>query len=105
MATFVVSYTACMQTLEQLLNGDLKGSTRLKLSCGLKEFPLEILDLADTLEILDLSGNRLSALPPEFASLRKLKIAFFSDNNFIEFPAVLGQCLALEMIGFKACHI
>ncbi|GAB2546739.1 leucine-rich repeat-containing protein kinase family protein [Rufibacter soli] len=94
-----------MQTLEQLLAGELKGSTRLKLSCGLTHFPEEILDLADTLEILDLSGNRLTQLPADFARLKNLKITFFSDNDFTHFPAVLGQCPQLEMIGFKACQL
>ncbi|MBC3538863.1 leucine-rich repeat-containing protein kinase family protein [Rufibacter sediminis] len=94
-----------LTTLAQLQAGKLIGATRLKLSCGLTEFPLDILDLADTLEILDLTGNRLTSLPPDFARLRKLKIAFFSDNAFTQFPAVLGQCPALEMIGFKACQI
>ena len=94
-----------MQTLQQLYSGALLGTTRLKLSCGLKSFPKEIYQLADTLEILDLSGNELSALPDDFAQLKKLKIAFFSDNLFTEFPAVLGECQNLEMIGFKANQI
>ncbi|MDR6564831.1 MULTISPECIES: leucine-rich repeat-containing protein kinase family protein [unclassified Arcicella] len=91
-----------MQTLQQLYSGELLGTTRLKLSCGLKTFPKEIYTLADTLEILDLSGNELSSLPDDFGILKKLKIAFFSDNFFTEFPSVLAKCLALEMIGFKA---
>ncbi|WP_207435285.1 leucine-rich repeat-containing protein kinase family protein [Sabulibacter ruber] len=94
-----------MQTLEQLQAGELIGIKKLKLACGLTKFPLEILELAETLEILDLSGNRLSQLPQEFARLRNLKIAFFSDNEFTQFPEVLGQCPKLEMIGFKACNI
>jgi len=94
-----------MQTLEQLQSGELIGSTSLKLSCGLKLFPQEIFELADTLEILDLSGNQLSQLPDDFARLHKLKIVFFSDNPFTEFPAVLAQCKELEMIGFKANKI
>ncbi|MGV3539339.1 MAG: leucine-rich repeat-containing protein kinase family protein [Rufibacter sp.] len=94
-----------MQTLQQLQAGELAGAQRLKLACGLTEFPREILDLKDTLEILDLTGNQLSELPAEFSQLRKLKIAFFSDNLFTEFPAVLGQCPQLEMVGFKSCRI
>jgi hypothetical protein len=94
-----------MQTLQQLISGELKGSKTLKLSCELTTFPLEIFDLADTLEILDLSNNKLSQLPGNFADLKKLKIAFFSDNNFVEFPAVLTKCPALTMIGFKSNKI
>ena len=49
-----------MQTLEQLKAGKLIGSEKIKLTCGLTEFPLELFALADTLEILDLTGNHLS---------------------------------------------
>jgi hypothetical protein len=94
-----------MQTLEQLLSGKLKGSKTLKLSCDLYTFPKEIFDLADTLEILDLSGNHLSQLPENFGDLKKLKIAFFSDNYFTVFPEVLSMCPNLTMIGFKSNKI
>lgn len=91
--------------LEQLRAGKLAGSTRLTLSCGLQEFPREIFDLADTLEILDLSGNALSSLPDDLPRLRKLRILFCSNNRFTELPAVLGQCPQLGMVGFKANQI
>ncbi|WP_066615903.1 leucine-rich repeat-containing protein kinase family protein [Rufibacter roseus] len=94
-----------MHTLHQLQSGQLSGTKTLKLSCGLTKLPEEILELADTLELLDVSGNQLTDLPEWFVQLKKLKIAFFSNNNFVEFPAVLGKCPALEMIGFKACKI
>ena len=94
-----------MQTLEQLFSGQLLGVSKLKLSCGLKEFPKEILDLSETLEYLDLSGNELSKLPFEFSKLKKLKIAFFSNNLFTEFPKVLGECPMLDIVGFKANKI
>lgn len=94
-----------METLEALRSGVLRGSRELRLSCGLESFPPEILDLADTLEILDLSGNQLSSLPDDFARLRNLRIAFFSQNRFEEFPAVLGKCPNLEMVGFKSCRL
>lgn len=94
-----------MDTLSPLLSGKLAGTTRLNLRCGLTEFPREVFDLADSLEILDLSGNRLSTLPEDFARLRKLRILFCSENEFRHVPAVLGACPALEMIGFKANRI
>ncbi|TXK20976.1 protein kinase [Pontibacter qinzhouensis] len=91
-----------MQTLEQLRSGQLAGTTSLRLlSCGLTEFPEEIIDLADTLEMLDLSGNPISQLPDSFKLLRNLKIAFFYNNEFEHFPPVLSECPKLEMIGFK----
>ncbi|MFM0738006.1 leucine-rich repeat-containing protein kinase family protein [Paraburkholderia xenovorans] len=92
-------------TLEQLRTGQLAGARRLNLSCGLSEFPREIFDLADTLEILDLSGNALSTLPDDLARLGKLRILFASNNRFTELPEVLGQCSQLSMVGFKANRI
>jgi len=94
-----------MHTLQQLQSGALRGITRVKLSCGLNEIPEEIFDLEDTLEILDLSANCLHALPDDFIRLKKLKILFLSNNEFTVFPNVLGKCLSLDMIGFKANKI
>lgn len=93
------------QTLEQLESGQLAGCRELRLACGLTEFPRAIFDLADTLELLDLSGNQLSTLPPDLPSLNRLRVLFASDNLFTELPSVLGQCPALSMIGFKANRI
>jgi hypothetical protein len=94
-----------MHTLEQLRAGALKGVRRLQLACGLTEFPREIFELADSLEILDLSGNALASLPDDLPRLHKLRIIFCSDNQFTELPAVLGACAALTMVGFKANRI
>lgn len=100
---------APIQTLEQFREesraGRLAGRTQLKLSCNLKDFPPEIFDLADSLKILDLSGNALSSLPDRLPELHKLKILFCSDNHFTELPRVLGQCKALSMIGFRNNNI
>ena len=92
-------------TLEQLHAGLPADAQRLKLACGLAEFPREIFKLADTLEVLDLSGNTLSSLPEDLPRLSKLRIVFCSDNQFTELPEVLGQCPQLSMIGFKANRI
>ncbi|HEY9879890.1 MAG TPA: leucine-rich repeat-containing protein kinase family protein [Leptolyngbyaceae cyanobacterium] len=78
---------------------------RLNLACGLTQFPLELLELADSLEILDLSNNQLSSLPHEFSQLRRLKVVFLSNNQFRAVPEVLSQCPNLSMIGFKANQI
>ncbi|MBO3270517.1 leucine-rich repeat-containing protein kinase family protein [Hymenobacter defluvii] len=94
-----------MHTLDQLRAGQLAGIQRLDLSCGLTEFPREIFDLADSLEILNLSGNRLSSLPDDLGRLHKLRVLFCSDNQFTTVPEVLGQLPHLSMIGFKANQI
>jgi hypothetical protein len=94
-----------MHTLAQLRAGTLAGITRLDLASGLTEFPREIFDLADTLEVLNLSGNALSSLPDDLHRLTRLRVLFCSDNLFTELPACVGRCTALTMVGFKANHI
>ncbi len=94
-----------MHTLEQLCSGELSGARHLKLRENLTSFPLEILSLKDSLEVLDLSGNQLSELPDTLAECRKLRIVFCSENNFTRLPEVLGSCPALTMVGFKANRI
>lgn len=94
-----------MNTLDDLKSGALKNAKRLSLRDLNGVFPDEIFDLSDTLEILDLNGNELSALPDDFARLEKLKILFLSDNDFETLPDVLSACKSLTMIGFKANKI
>lgn len=92
-------------TLALLRTGKLTGTTRLDLSCGLTEFPQEIFDLADSLEVLNLTGNRLSELPDNLPRLKKLRILFCSENDFRHLPPVLAECPELSMIGFKSNRI
>lgn len=94
-----------MHTLSQLKSGELSGIRHLTLSENLTSFPLEILSLADSLEILDLSNNQLTSLPKEVTQLQNLKIFFASNNHFETVPEALGQCLNLEMVGFKSNKI
>lgn len=94
-----------MNTLEQLRAGSLHGAQRLTLRANLRELPAEVYTLADTLEVLDLSGNELDDLPADLPRLHRLKVIFCSDNRFTRLPAVLGRCEALEMVGFKANRI
>lgn len=94
-----------MHTLADLRAGKLTGIQRLDLSCGLEQFPREIFDLADSLQVLNLSGNCLSSLPDDLHRLTKLEVLFASDNLFTELPRVLGRCERLSMIGFKANRI
>lgn len=94
-----------MHTIDQLRSGQLAGIHHLVLSCELTVFPSEILDLADSLEILDLSGNLLDELPDELPRLTKLRVIFCSNNRFTRLPKVLGRLPQLTMIGFKANRI
>jgi len=94
-----------LHTLSQLQSGELAGIQRLSLAENLTSFPLEILSLADSLEILDLSNNQLTSLPEELTQLKKLKIIFASNNLFKTLPEVLGRCQNLEMVGFKSNSI
>jgi hypothetical protein len=93
------------ETLAQLRAGQLAGVRRLDLSCGLTEFPREIFALADTLEVLDLSGNALSDLPHDLGRLHRLRVLFCSNNRFTHLPESVGQCAQLDVAGFKANRI
>ncbi len=94
-----------MHTLAQLTSGELQQVTRLQIAENLTEFPREIFELVDTLEILDLSNNQLDCLPADFGRLQQLKVVFLSNNQFKQLPVVLSDCPKLEMIGFKANSI
>jgi hypothetical protein len=69
---------------------------------GLTQFPREIFQLAEAIEILDLSDNALSSLPDDFSRFKNLKILFLSNNNFKNIPEVISACPKLEMISFKS---
>ncbi|UVJ42356.1 leucine-rich repeat-containing serine/threonine-protein kinase [Pseudomonas sp. LS1212] len=94
-----------MNTLEDLKAGRLASNKRLDLACGLTEFPREIFALADTLEVLNLTGNALCSLPDDLGRLQQLRVLFCSDNRFTELPASIGQCPQLRIVGFKANRI
>jgi len=98
-----------MENLESLkdgiASGRLNGVKELKVTGEISEFPEEILELAESLELLVLSGNKLTSLPPSFAKLQQLKIVFCNNNRFDAFPSVLAECPHLSMISFKSNQI
>jgi len=95
-----------MHTLEDLHSGALAGARHVRLTAqGLRQFPRQLFTLADTLEVLDLSGNQLAALPDDLHRLHRLRILFASNNPFTTLPPALGACPQLEMVDFKACAI
>ena len=99
------SMTSAPHTLAALRSGQLTGIIRLDLACDLHEFPQEIFDLADSLEILNLSSNQLSSLPDDLSRLGKLRVIFCSENRFTHVPEVLSTCPHLNMVGFKSNQI
>jgi protein tyrosine kinase/Leucine Rich Repeat (LRR) protein len=88
-------------TLQALRRGDLAGARSLRLTGALAALPREVFGLSDTLEMLDLSGTGLSALPDDMGRLRKLRILFCSGTCFARLPPCLGDCPALSQIGFR----
>jgi len=91
-----------LATLHALRDGALAGASELRLGgCGLTEFPQEIFGLSETLEVLDLGFNALSALPDDLGRLRRLRVLFCSGNRFERLPPALGDCAALSQIGFR----
>lgn len=73
----------------------------VKLNENLDVFPGRLFEQADTLEVLDLSGNPLSSLPEDFHRFTALRVLFLSGCRFRTWPMVLSHCGALEMIAFK----
>ncbi|GJE54228.1 MULTISPECIES: leucine-rich repeat-containing protein kinase family protein [Methylobacterium] len=88
-------------TLTALRRGDLAGVRELRLPGCLDEFPQEIFGLADSLEVLDLSGGTLTRLPDDIGRLRNLRVLFCSGNRFDRMPPALGDCAALSQIGMR----
>lgn len=94
------------QTLDALRRGDLAGARELRLpGHGLTEFPPELFGLADTLEVLDLSGNALTGLPADMGRFTQLRALFGSGNPVSRLPPSLGDCPALSQVGFRGCGL
>lgn len=102
-------------SLQQLQTGELSArhremqnldpTIRLQISAELTEFPNEIFELTDSLEILDLSNNKLTDLPDDLDRLVNLRILFLSNNSFEKIPKVVASCPKLEMISFKSNNL
>lgn len=91
--------------LEKVVDEIRQGATITKVDLSnaeLTEFPSELNALFDTLEFLNLGGNKLKNLPQSFVQFKKLRILFFAQNEFEEIPKVLGQMESLTMLSFKS---
>ena len=85
--------------LNQLRSGTAGPITHADLSnCNLTEFPPELFQLKDSLEILNLGENHLSSLPDNIFEFTKLRVMFFFES----FPICLGGLDSLYMISFKS---
>ena len=97
-----------MDTLAKLRAGQFTGATSISLKdAGLTSLPLELASLASTLEQLDCSNNpSLSSLPSAstfpWHAFTRLKVVFLASCAFATFPAELGLCPALSMVGFRS---
>lgn len=87
---------ASMRTGEPMTEANLS-------DCALTELPPEVFlpHMAEHLQLLNLSGNRLRTLPPNMPSLRKLRILFCAGNEFESVPDCLGDMPSLRMLSFK----
>ncbi|MFM2089541.1 MAG: hypothetical protein RLZZ127_30 [Planctomycetota bacterium] len=92
-------------TLADLDAGRLAGARRVDLAADLERVPDGLLGLAESLEVLDLSGNRLAALPDWLPRLHRLRILFLSGNPLPVLPEVLGAMPALELVGARGCGV
>lgn len=101
----MTEHVPAQPVLAALRRGDLAGARELRFAPGLTTFPREVFDLADTLEILDLSGGALTALPDDLGRLRSLRALFCSGNPFERLPPVLGDCASLSQVGFRGCGL
>ena len=55
----------------------------------------------ESLEFLNLGGNKLDSLPSTLDKLSMLKILFFANNDFTHVPNVIGRLKSLFMLSFK----
>lgn len=76
------------------------GTSLVYASRGLSDFPKEILNKTNAVE-LDLSGNSLQgSLPAEIKNLSKLEILNVSNNDMSGIPAEIGQMTKLRVINY-----
>ena len=69
---------------------------------GMNELSPEIRNLAE-LEVLDLSNNKIKALPKEIGELENLKELYLISNHLLEkFPNVIEQLYNLEVLNIDA---
>lgn len=88
----VYQYTS----LEEALAAPRDSVYSLKLKAGLKSVPSEVFTEFPNLLWLDLSKNRLKALPADIGLLKKLKKLILFKNKLESLPAEIGQLEELQ---------
>ncbi|GKT87306.1 RAM signaling pathway protein [Colletotrichum tofieldiae] len=85
---------------------ELKPGVTIDLSRkGIQKLPDEVVDiikneLERSLEILDLSKNKLRALPPDIVKLASLKVFSVQKNRIEELPVALADMVSLQVLKF-----
>lgn len=69
------------------------------------EFPQAAYELADEIEILDMSHNYLVELPDDMVRFVRMRVGFFSGNPLGKVPEILARCAQLQLVGLKSCGI
>jgi Leucine-rich repeat (LRR) protein len=74
----------------------------------LLEFPSKLLTNAVQLQMLrrlDLSFNRITEIPSGISELTELRELWLQHNLLLTLPAVISNCVKLELIDLKATKI
>nr|CAH0102086.1 unnamed protein product [Daphnia galeata] len=82
---------------QHLENSSKTGVFQLK-DANLSELPPELLQIAQTLRTLDLSGNKIEQLPSKISSFNMLKHLTLNKNRLGIIPSELGQLTKLETL-------
>ena len=64
----------------------------------LEEFPEALTKVAPTLRNLDLSNNRITAIPSWIGNFKSLKTLKLSNNRLTRLPSEIGQLVKLETL-------
>jgi len=77
------------------------GKTEINLSyCGLKEFPLRLLNYPQ-IESIIIHHNRITSIPQEIFKLKNLKKLFIGNNKLSSLPSTLCENEQLEVLSLR----
>jgi len=67
-------------------------------NAGLTQIPMSDIKKFTLLQTLNLAGNKLTTIPPEFFSLTNLRSIYLGNNELTEIPSGIGKLENLEFI-------